>query len=106
MPERNFDNTKLEFAIEGVDLISVLGVQDALLRSIEAAHPNVSVLVRGNSVTLSGNEAECFAAKKLVDEAISLVKAGHSINPTDIAVSAKMLQQDQSPAQQIGRAHV
>jgi len=96
--KENFDNTKLEFSIEGVDPVAVLGTEDNLLRSIEKAHPNVSVLVRGNNVTLTGTEAECFAAKKLIDEAIAMIRAGHTINQSDIAVSARMIQQDQSPA--------
>jgi phosphate starvation-inducible PhoH-like protein len=96
--KENFDNTKLDFAIEGVDLVAVLGTEDNLLRSIEKVHPTVTVLVRGNSVTLTGTEAECFAAKKLIYEAIAMVKAGHTINASDIAVSARMIQQDQSSA--------
>ena len=103
MAER-VSNTKLEFSIEEVDVMSVLGTEDTLLKSIEAAHPNVVVMVRGNTVSLSGPEADCFAAKRLIDEAIALVKAGHRISAVDIAVSAKMIQKDQSPAQLLSQS--
>jgi len=102
--QENIGDTKIEFSIEGVELISLFGTEDKLLRSIEKAHPSVSVLVRGNSVSLSGPEADCFAAKRLIDEAIALVKAGHSIAPVDIAVSAKMIERDLSPAQLLSQS--
>ena len=104
MAQENLGDTKLEFAINGVDLVELLGTEDRLLKSIEKAHPNVSVLVRGNTVTLTGSEAECFAAKKLIDEAVELIRGGHSIAPVDIAVSAKMIQQDLSPAQMLSQS--
>ena len=69
-------DTKLEFSINLPNPTALFGTEDSLLKSIEALHPNVSVLVRGNTVSISGSEVECFAAKKLIDEAIKLVEAG------------------------------
>ena len=97
-------DTKLEFSITEVDPMTVFGTEDSLLKSIEAQHPNVSVLVRGNTVSISGIEAECFAAKKLVDEAIKLVQTGHSIKPADITRSARMIEQSVSPAQMLSQS--
>jgi phosphate starvation-inducible PhoH-like protein len=92
-------DTKLEFSVNLSNPIALFGAEDALLKSIEAQHPNVSVLVRGNSISISGQEADCFAAKKLIDEAIKLVEAGHQIAPADITRSARMIEQEVSPAQ-------
>ena len=97
-------DTKLEFSINLPNLISVFGTEDQLLKSIEAIHPDVSVLVRGNVVSISGKEHDCFAAKKLIDEAIKLVEAGHEIAPADIARSAKMIDQQVSPAQMLSQS--
>ncbi len=97
-------DTKLEFSINLPNLISVFGTEDQLLKSIEAIHPDVSVLVRGNVVSISGKEPDCFAAKKLIDEAIKLVEAGHEIAPADIARSAKMIDQQVSPAQMLSQS--
>ncbi|MEY4655496.1 MAG: PhoH family protein [Rhodoluna sp.] len=104
MAKENIGDTKLEFSIEGVELISLFGAEDKLLKSIEKAHPQLSVLVRGNTVSLTGNEAECFAAKRLIDEAITMLRAGHEIAPVDIAVSAKMIKQDLSPAELLSQS--
>jgi phosphate starvation-inducible PhoH-like protein len=104
MAKENLKDTKIDFAIEGVDLVKVLGMEDELLKSIEKIHPNVSVLVRGNNVSLSGTEAECFVVKKVIDEAITMVKAGQSMNPNDIAVSARMISHEQSPTQMLSQS--
>ena len=97
-------DTKLEFAINLPNPIALFGAEDALLKSIEALHPNVSVMVRGNVVSITGIETECFAAKKLIDEAIKLVEAGHQIAPADITRSARMIEQEVSPAQMLSQS--
>jgi len=97
-------DTKLEFAITEVNPLALFGTEDQLLKIIEAEHPTVSVLVRGNQVSISGTEAECFAAKKLIDEAIKLVQAGLNVAPADISRSAQMIQQSQSPAQMLSQS--
>jgi phosphate starvation-inducible PhoH-like protein len=96
-------DTKLEFSIDLPNPIQVFGAEDSLLKSIEEMHPSVSVLVRGNSVSISGNEADCFAAKRLIDEAIKLVQAGHSIDKADITRSAQMIKQEVSPSQMMSQ---
>ena len=97
-------DTKLEFAITEVNPLALFGTEDQLLKTIEAEHPTVSVLVRGNQVSITGAEAECFAAKKLIDEAIKLVQAGLNVAPADISRSAQMIQQSQSPAQMLSQS--
>jgi phosphate starvation-inducible PhoH-like protein len=97
-------DTKLEFSINNLDPVRLFGAEDNLLKSIEALHPNVSVLVRGNAISISGLEAECFAAKKLIDEAIKLVETGHLIAPADIQRSARMIEQEVSPAQMLSQS--
>ena len=97
-------DTKLEFAITEVNPLTLFGTEDQLLKTIEAEHPTVSVLVRGNQVSITGAEAECFAAKKLIDEAIKLVQAGLNVAPADISRSAQMIQQSQSPAQMLSQS--
>ena len=97
-------DTKLEFSINLPNPTSLFGTEDSLLKSIESLHPNVSVLVRGNTVSISGLEADCFAAKKLIDEAIKLVEAGHQIAPADITRSAAMIEKEVSPAQMLSQS--
>jgi phosphate starvation-inducible PhoH-like protein len=102
--KENLKETRLDFPIVGVELVRLFGTEDKLLKSIEAAYPEVTVLVRGNEVSLKGPESSCFAAKRLIDETVALINSGHSVNAVDIAVSAKMIQQDQSPAQLLSQS--
>jgi phosphate starvation-inducible PhoH-like protein len=97
-------DTKLEFSINLPNPTALFGTEDSLLKSIESLHPNVSVLVRGNTVSISGLEADCFAAKKLIDEAIKLVEAGHQIAPADITRSDAMIEKEVSPAQMLSQS--
>ena len=96
--------TTLSFAVTEVDPVSVFGTEDSLLRSIEAAHPQVSVLVRGNEISLSGSEADIYAAKKLIDEAIELSARGVALQPADITRSARVIEQAKSPAQMLSQS--
>ena len=96
--------TTLSFAVTEVDPVSVFGTEDSLLRSIEAAHPQVSVLVRGNEISLSGSEEEIYAAKKLIDEAIELSLRGVALQPADITRSARVIEQSKSPAQMLSQS--
>ena len=96
--------TTLSFAVTEVSPVNIFGTEDSLLRSIEAAHPEVSVLVRGNEITLTGAETDVFAAKKLIDEAISLSLNGVPLVPADITRSARVIEQSQSPAQMLSQS--
>jgi len=96
--------TTLSFAVTEVSPVTIFGTEDSLLRSIEAAHPEVSVLVRGNEITLTGAETDVFAAKKLIDEAISLSLKGVPLVPADITRSARVIEQSQSPAQMLSQS--
>lgn len=105
MPKENNPKiTKLSFSITEVSPVSIFGTEDTLLRSIEQAHPGVSVLVRGNEVTLSGSEAELFAAKKLIDEAVQLTLNGVALAPADISRSAQVIAKSLSPAQMLSQS--
>jgi len=97
-------SSTLSFAVTEVSPVTIFGTEDSLLRSIEAAHPDVSVLVRGNEITLTGIEADIFAAKKLIDEAIALSLKGVPLVPADIARSARVIEQAQSPAQMLSQS--
>jgi phosphate starvation-inducible PhoH-like protein len=94
----------LSFAVTEVSPVTIFGTEDSLLRSIEAAHPEVSVLVRGNEITLTGIEVDIFAAKKVIDEAIALSLNGVPLAPADIARSARVIEQAQSPAQMLSQS--
>lgn len=75
-------------------MVRLLGPQDRLLRTVESQFPLVRVLVRSNEVTLEGDPEQVVAAKRLVDELISMVRNGQEIGEPEVTTSAQMLRDD------------
>lgn len=82
---------------DGVAMVQLLGPQDRLLRMLEREHRDVQVLVRGNEITLTGTQDAVAKAKSLVDELLTMTRAGHDLAPSDVASSARMLRTDGGP---------
>ena len=109
MPQAD-DNTEgageARLHIDGVAMVRLLGPQDRLLSMIEAQYPSVTVHVRGNEVTLSGDPDQVEAARRLVEELLLMVKNGQDLTQTEVASSVKILDADpsSSPAGLLGQA--
>jgi phosphate starvation-inducible PhoH-like protein len=104
-------NSHVELSIDGVAMVRLLGTQDRLLKTIESQFPEVSVLVRGNVITLEGESSRVQAAGRLVDELVSMVRADHELghgglDERDVTESAKILRDDpsSSPAELLSQA--
>ncbi len=82
---------------DGVAMVQLLGPQDRLLRMLEKEHRDVKVLVRGNEITLTGAPEAVAKAKTLVDELMTMTKAGHDLAPSDVTSSARLLRNDGGP---------
>ncbi|AKV85821.1 phosphate starvation-inducible protein PhoH [Microbacterium sp. 1.5R] len=82
---------------DGVAMVQLLGPQDRLLRMLEKEHRDVQVLVRGNEITLTGAPEAVAKAKTLVDELMTMTKAGHDLAPSDVTSSARLLRNDGGP---------
>ncbi|MGJ0388457.1 PhoH family protein [Microbacterium sp. CGR1] len=78
-------------------MVQLLGPQDRLLRMLEKEHRDVQVLVRGNEITLTGAADAVAKAKSLVDELMTMTKAGHDLAPSDVTRSAHLLRNDGGP---------
>src|SRR4051812_28424042 len=86
-------------------MVRLLGPQDRLLTTIEHQYPDVTVLVRGNQVTLEGPHEQVAAAERLVQELIQLVRNGADLGPVDVTSSARILERGEgSPAEVLSQA--
>ncbi|MBI5161006.1 MAG: PhoH family protein [Micrococcales bacterium] len=86
-------------------MVRLLGPQDRLLRTIERQYPAVTVVVRGNRVTLEGEGEQVRAARRLVEELVQMVRGGTDLGPVDVASSARILERNQgSPAEVLSQA--
>ncbi len=77
-------------------MVGLLGQRDELLRLIEEAFP-VTILVRGNEITIEGEPAEADRVSRLFEELVMLLQQGHVLDRENLARSIEMLKADQRP---------
>ncbi|MFB2582099.1 PhoH family protein [Herbiconiux sp. P15] len=89
-------------------MVRLLGPQDRLLTTVERRYPLVTVLVRGNEITLSGDSDQVDAARRLVEELLLMVRNGQDLTPTEVTSSASILESAsrRSPSELLGQAIV
>jgi phosphate starvation-inducible protein PhoH and related proteins len=73
------------------------GSEDSVLRALEG-HLDVDLYLRGNVLTLDGEEGEISSAETVVDELVELIERGHEIAPGTIEAVAGALDAEESPA--------
>ena len=81
-------------SVDGIQMVRLLGPQDRLLTTLERQYPLVSVHVRGNDITLSGDPTQVAAARRLVEELLEMVRNGQDLSPAEVTSSARMLDSD------------
>jgi phosphate starvation-inducible PhoH-like protein len=86
-------------------MVGLLGQRDELLRVVEAAFP-VSILVRGNEITVTGAEGEPERVARLFEEFITLLQAGHALDQEAVMRSITMVKDDERPSAVVGEAVV
>lgn len=97
--------TSVTITADGIAMVQLLGPQDRLLRIVEKEHPSVDVLVRGNEITLSGEQSAVSAARVLVDELLEMTRNGLSIEPADVTASNRVLSASgERPSSALGEA--
>ncbi|MEN8650520.1 PhoH family protein [Streptomyces sp. 21So2-11] len=72
-------------------MVTLLGSGDALLRVIEKAFPAVDIHVRGNQVSVLGDEAEVALIQRLFDEMMLVLRTGQPMTEDAVERSIAML---------------
>lgn len=83
--------TSAEMHIDGIAMVQLLGPQDRLLTRIEHEHPDVSVHVRGNKITLTGPTESVAATRELIEQLLVLVRNGQDLAQSDVTTSSRLL---------------
>ena len=76
-----------------VNMVSLLGAGDEVLRAIERSFPRADVHVRGNEITVTGPFGEVALVERLVDELLVVVGAGQVLTADAVERSVGMLRQ-------------
>ena len=79
-------------------MVGLLGQRDELLRMVEDAFP-VSIHVRGNEITVTGEERETERVGRLFEELVVLLQLGHELDRDNLGRSIEMLKADQRPTE-------
>ena len=92
--------------IDGIAMVRLLGPQDRFLSTIEKQYPLVTLHVRGNEITLSGQAEQVEAVRRLIEELQLMIRDGQDFGEADVTTSARMLGIDstQSPSELLGQA--
>jgi phosphate starvation-inducible protein PhoH and related proteins len=89
--------TQVKILVPGNHLmVGLLGQRDELLRLVEASFP-VEIHVRGNEITVTGEEVEAERVGRLFEEMVILLEQGHSLDREGVGRSIEMLKADQRP---------
>src|SRR6187402_3730061 len=76
---------------DDVDMVTLLGPRDELLRTMERQFPRVGIHVRGNEFNVSGPSAEVALVERLIDELLDVIEGGQPLNRDAVERSIQML---------------
>ncbi len=83
--------TRVVVVDDAARMPDLLGSGDGVLREVERAFPAVDILVRGNRITLTGDEDDVDAAASAVEELRDVLGAGVPLTPEVARESVRML---------------
>jgi phosphate starvation-inducible PhoH-like protein len=89
---------RAQLELDNVVAAELAGSNDAVLRALEA-HLDCELYLRGNVVTLDGDDETVEAAKVVVSELSDLITEGHEIAPGTIEAVTRALDAHESPAE-------
>jgi phosphate starvation-inducible PhoH-like protein len=88
-------------------MVSLLGTRDELLKLIEAAFES-TVFVRGNEITITGEQADAERVARLFEELITLLERGDALTADTVGRSIDIIRGDEDggarPSQVFGDA--
>jgi phosphate starvation-inducible PhoH-like protein len=76
-------------------MVSLLGTRDELLKLIEAAFES-TVFVRGNEITISGEQQDAERVARLFEEMISLLEQGNALTAETVGRSIDIVRGDEA----------
>jgi phosphate starvation-inducible PhoH-like protein len=92
--------TEVTIAVPGNHLmVGLLGQRDELLRLVEDAFPDASVVVRGNEITVAGDAADADAAARTFEELVRLVQSGQALDAAATRRAIDMVKADENPSE-------
>jgi phosphate starvation-inducible PhoH-like protein len=82
---------------EGVDMVKLLGLNDANLRAVEDQF-NAAVMVRGDMITFKGEPLEAEQLEKIFKEFIYIISRNGELSPNDVQTVIDLVRVNGDPA--------
>lgn len=90
--------TTVKLSVPGNDLMSILvGEHDGLLRQVEGAFPGAGIHVRGNQITIDGEQAD--VVRCVFEELVLLLERGLPVDSLTLERAIDMVQADERPSE-------
>ncbi|MEA2844328.1 MAG: phosphate starvation-inducible protein PhoH [Actinomycetota bacterium] len=90
--------TQVKILVPGNHLmVELLGHRDQMLRLVEEAFGDTEILVRGNEISISGEEADRVG--RLFDELVVLLGRGQRLDAADVGRTIEMVKADEKPSE-------
>src|SRR5215213_4170624 len=86
-----------QLTLDNTVAAELAGSEDSVLRALEG-NLGVDLFLRGNVLTLDGEEGEVRSAETVVDELVELIERGQEIAPGTIDAVTGALDAGESPA--------
>ncbi|MCL4448473.1 MAG: PhoH family protein [Actinobacteria bacterium] len=80
-------------------MAGLLGYRDEFLRLVEEAFSSVHIAVRGNEITLDGDQKETAKVECLVKELVALLEKGYDLDTAGVVHSIEMVKANLSPSE-------
>ena len=80
-------------------MVALLGVADEYLQLIESAFPEVDILVRGNQITLEGEDKSVDTIDTLVTEMLAMIRTGQGLNADSVQRSISLMKSGTRPSE-------
>jgi phosphate starvation-inducible PhoH-like protein len=88
----------VKISVSGNHLMAqLLGQRDEQLRLVEEAFPRANIMVRGNEITVDGDEAARVA--RVFEELVALLERGHSLEQGGVQRAIDMVKADEKPSE-------
>ena len=88
---------RAQLELENAFAAELAGPGDAIMKTLEE-HLDCDVFLRGNVLTLDGDEDDVAAARTVIRELTDLVRQGHEIAPGTIEAISDALERHESPS--------
>jgi phosphate starvation-inducible PhoH-like protein len=84
-----------KFSLKGAEPMLIFGAQDAYLKRIESEFSEVSIIARGNDVTLRGEEEEVRRVERIFVELLTLVNRNGELQVRDVEAVIRLVTFDE-----------